>query len=345
MIGFAVIGYGYWGPNLVRNLWSNPEVDLRWVCDARPDRLSGVPGRFPTVRTTVALADVLGDPKVDAVAIATPVSTHFPLAMAALRAGKHVFVEKPIAASSDEAARLVEEARRRNLILAVDHTFIHTGAVRKMHALVNEVLGDVYYYDSVRVNLGLFQKDVSVIWDLAVHDLSIMDYVLPEQPVAVAATGMSHVPGQPANIAYLTLFFDSPLIAHIHVNWLAPVKVRRTLVGGSRKMIVYDDLEPSEKIKVYDKGITLNDDASSDGDRVRQMLVGYRAGDMMAPHIDLTEALDLELREFIECVVNMATPTADGEAGLRVVRILEAATQSLGQRGQVVELSSGMVPA
>jgi predicted dehydrogenase len=226
----------------------------------------------------------------------------------------------------------------------VDHTFIHTGAVRKMREIVDTQIGDVYYYDSVRVNLGLFQHDVSVVWDLAVHDLSIMDYVLPSKPVAVSAAGVSHVAGEPENIAYLNLFFESNLIAHLHVNWLAPVKVRRTLVGGSSKMIVYDDLEPSEKIKVYDKGITVNGNGNGhgngngNGEKRYQMLVGYRTGDMWAPQLDMKEALGLELREFVGCIEKKTAPVADGHAGLRVVRILESATRSLAERGRVIEL-------
>ncbi|MDI7860721.1 Gfo/Idh/MocA family oxidoreductase [Rhizobiaceae bacterium n13] len=338
MIGVAVIGYGYWGPNLVRNLAETQGAQLLYVCDLRKERLAAVHSRYPAVQITDDVEEVLRDPRVHAVAIATPVSTHFRLAMKALMAGKHVFVEKPMASTSDEARRMVEEAARRGLVLAVDHTFIHTGAVRKMREVVETGVGDVYYYDSVRVNLGLFQHDVSVIWDLAVHDLSIMDYVLREKPVAVSATGMSHVAGEPENIAYLNLFFDSKLIAHIHVNWLAPVKVRRTLIGGSSKMIVYDDLEPSEKIKVYDKGITLNGNPQKNGEKIHQMLVGYRTGDMYAPQLDMTEALGIELRQFVDCIEQNGTPIADGHAGLRVVRILEAATQSLADRGRVIEL-------
>ncbi|MFD1329668.1 Gfo/Idh/MocA family protein [Mycoplana ramosa] len=336
MIGIAVIGYGYWGPNLVRNIADIPDARLIYVCDLRKDRLAPVEARYPTVAVTDDIDEVLRDPRVDAVAIATPVSTHFKIAMKALMAGRHVFVEKPMAATSEEARRLVDEANRRGLKLAVDHTFVHTGAVRKMREIVEDGLGDMYYYDSVRVNLGLFQHDVSVVWDLAVHDLSIMDYVLREKPIAVSATGMSHVVGEPENIAYLNLFFESKLIAHVHVNWLAPVKVRRTLIGGSSKMIVYDDLEPSEKIKVYDKGITLNG-GTGNGD-VYQMLVGYRTGDMYAPQLDMTEALGRELRQFVSCIEHDSQPTTDGLAGLRVVRILEAATQSLAQRGRVVDL-------
>lgn len=340
MIGVAVVGYGYWGPNLVRNFWDLPGASLLWVCDTRTERLGGVRRRYPAVEITEDFATILADRRVDAVAIATPVSTHFPLAMRALRAGKHVFVEKPIAASTHEAERLIAEAERRGLTLAVDHTFIHTGAVRKMRELIADGIGEVYYYDSVRVNLGLFQQDVSVVWDLAVHDLSILDFVLAETPVAVSATGVSHIEGTPENIAYLALHFSGKLIAHIHVNWLAPVKIRRTLVGGSRKMIVYDDLEPSEKIKVYDKGVTLADPMALRGEDIRQMRVGYRAGDMTAPQLDMSEALGVELREFIGCIERGQRPAADGRAGLRVVRTLEAATRSLARRGALVEIET-----
>jgi predicted dehydrogenase len=251
-------------------------------------------------------------------------------------------VEKPLAATSEQAVQLIEEADRRTRVLMVDHTFVYTGAVRKIRELVaSNGLGDIYYYDSVRVNLGLFQHDVNVIWDLAVHDLSIMDYVLRSQPRAVSATGMSHVSGEPENIAYLTLFFDSRLIAHIHVNWLAPVKVRRTLIGGSRKMIVYDDLEPSEKVKIYDKGITINESPES----IYQMLIGYRTGDMWAPQLDMTEALRMEVLHFVRCIEGGERPITNGEAGLRVVRILEAATQSMAGQGRIVELDTGRVTA
>jgi predicted dehydrogenase len=339
MIGIAVVGYGYWGPNLVRNFWEVPGARLVSVCDMRTERLSGVQSRYPAVEITSNYAEVLADPRVDVVAIATPVSSHYDLALRALQAGKHVFIEKPMTATADQAMRLLDEAERRHLVVGVDHTFVYTGAVRKMRELIDGGgIGEIYYYDSVRVNLGLFQHDVNVLWDLAVHDLSIMDYVLPSQPLAVSATGVGHVPGEPENIAYLNLFFENNLIAHIHANWLAPVKIRRTLISGSKKMIVYDDLEPSEKIKVYDKGITVNGDPGS-GDNRYQMLVGYRAGDMWAPHLDLTEALSLELRQFVACVEAQTTPLTDGHAGLRVVRILEAATRSLAERGRVVELT------
>lgn len=345
MIGVGVVGYGYWGPNLVRNLADLPNADLRWVCDLQTERLARLRSRYPAVQITEDFAHLLADPKVDAIAIATPVSTHFALAMRALRAGKSVFVEKPITATAEQAERLIEEADRRGLVVAVDHTFIHTGAVKKLRELINKDLGEVYYYDSVRVNLGLFQHDVSVMWDLAVHDLAIMDYVLGARPRAVSATGMSHVAGAPENMAYLNLHFDCKLMAHVHVNWLAPVKIRRTLIGGSNKMVVYDDLEPSEKIKVYDRGITLDPMAPKAGERKNQMRIGYRAGDMFAPQLDITEALGSELAEFVSCVEKNTKPTADGEAGLRVVRILEAAGHSMAKGGAPVELAGESVLA
>ena len=344
MIRVGVVGYGYWGPNIVRNFSDVPGCQLVAVSDMRADRLASVRSRYPAIRTFADANALIADRRIDAVVIVTPVSTHFDLAMQALRAGKHVLVEKPLASNSEQAARLVEEADRRGLVLSVDHTFVYTGAVRKMKELVaSHALGDIYYYDSVRVNLGLFQHDVNVIWDLAVHDLAIMDYVMPWQPVAVSATGMSHLDGEPENIAFLTLFFESRLIAHLHVNWLAPVKVRRTLVGGSRKMIVYDDLEPSEKIKVYDKGVTVSGpDANAaggkgNGQRYR-MLIDYRAGDMYAPQLDIAEALATEAKHFIQCVEARQPTLTDGTAGLRVVRVLEAATQSIAMRGRIVEL-------
>jgi predicted dehydrogenase len=342
MIGIGVIGYGYWGPNLVRNFMQVPGARVVAVSDLRSDRLAIVHKQYPAILPTQSFREVIHHPQVDAVVIATPVTTHYESADLALRAGKHVLVEKPLTATSGQGLALLEEARRRNRVLMVDHTFVYAGAVRKSHELVNkDGLGAIYYYDSVRVNLGLFQHDVNVIWDLAVHDLAIIDYVLPLQPEAVSATGMSHVPGKPENIAYLTLFFDGNLIAHVHVNWLAPVKIRRTLIGGSQKMIVYDDLEPSEKIKVYDKGITVNNGPET----LYRMLIDYRTGDMWAPQIEGTEALQLEAQHFIQCIDKGERPITDGEAGLRVVRILEAASQSMMERGQLVKLGAGRLAA
>jgi predicted dehydrogenase len=343
-INIGVIGYGYWGPNLVRNFMELPDAEVKMVSDFRAELLAKAQARYPTIQVTTNCQDIFNNPEIHAVAIATPVSSHFDLALAALQAGKHVMVEKPMAVSSEQGQKLIDEAERRQLILMVDHTFVYTGAVRKMRDLVvNRTIGDIYYYDSVRVNLGLFQHDVNVIWDLAVHDLSIMDYVLPSQPYAVSATGMSHVPGKVENLAYLTLFFEDNLMAHINVNWLAPVKVRRTMIGGSQRMIVYDDLEPSEKIKVYDKGITLNGNANDES--MYQMLIGYRAGDMWAPHLEVTEALRAEGAHFVDCIRTGDRPITDGHAGLRVLRILEAATESMKQHGKLVKLNLAEVTA
>ncbi|HXQ20245.1 MAG TPA: Gfo/Idh/MocA family oxidoreductase [Candidatus Acidoferrales bacterium] len=336
MIGIGVVGYGYWGPNLVRNFMELPGSRVVGVSDLRGERVAQAQARYPSLNAVCNHRELLTDNMIDAVVIATPVSTHFELAMEALRAGKHVLVEKPLAASVEQASRLIDEAQRCRRVLMVDHTFIYSGAVRKIRELVEAGrLGQLYYYDSVRVNLGLFQHDLNVLWDLAVHDLSIMDHVLGVAPCAVAATGVAHVAGQPEDIAYLTCLFDGRLIGHLHVNWLAPVKIRRTLIGGDREMIVYDDLEPSEKVKVYDKGITV----SNHPEGVYQMLVGYRTGDMWAPQLSLTEALHTEAQHFIECIAHGRQPLSDGAAGLRIVRILEAATQSLALRGRVVELN------
>jgi predicted dehydrogenase len=337
MIKVGVIGYGYWGPNLVRNFAENQKIELLTVSDLRKDRLALAQLRCPGISVTQDHRDILSDPRVDAVAIVTPVSSHYELALQALRAGKHVLVEKPMTASSDQALRLIEEAEKRNLTLMVDQTFVYTGAVRKIRELTSSgKLGQIYYFDSTRVNLGLFQRDVDVIWDLAVHDLAIMDYVLSSRPCAVTATGMNHFAGGTENIAYLTIFFEDRQIAHINVNWLSPVKVRRTLIGGSKQMIVYDDMEPSEKVKVYDKGITVNGNPEA----LYQALIGYRSGDMCAPQLDLTEGLQREVQHFAECIERSERPITDGYAGLRVVRILEAATRSMKQRGRLVELGS-----
>ena len=335
MIRVGVIGYGYWGPNLVRNFMAAQGSAVVAVCDLREERLSPLRKIYPTLRTSNNTDELIQDREVDAVVIATPVSSHFELAMAALRAGKHVLVEKPLASNSDQARKLIDEAGARKLVLMVDHTFVYTEAVRKIRELIaSNALGQIYYYDAVRVNLGLFQHDVNVIWDLAIHDLSIMDYVLPSKPVAVSATGISHVPGQPENVAYITLFFADTQIAHVHVNWLTPVKVRHTLIGGSEKMILYDDLEPSEKVKVYDKGITVTPGPEA----VYKMLVSYRSGDMWAPRLDNTEALHAEALHFTDCVENSRQPETDGQAGLRMVSMMEAAERSLRRRGELVEI-------
>ena len=335
MIGIGVIGYGYWGPNLVRNFSEVSGSKVVAVSDLRSERLALAKSRYPTIKTTTNHHELIADPAIDAVVIATPVSTHFDLAMQALSIGKHVLVEKPITATAEQGSRLIDKAGKTNRILMVDHTFVYMGAVRKIRELIkNAELGEIYYYDSTRVNLGLFQHDVNVIWDLAVHDLAILDYVLGVNAAAISATGINHVSKAPENVAYITLFFDSSLIAHINVNWLSPVKVRLTLIGGSKKMIVFDDLQPSEKIKIYDAGITVNNRPES----IYEIRIGYRTGDMWAPRLDTTEALRAEALHFIDCIENGREPDTNGEMGLRVVRILQAATKSIKEKGKLVTL-------
>ena len=336
MINIGIVGYGYWGPNLVRNFAETPGVNVVAVADLDSTKLATVQRRFPSVKTTTHFNELLSDSSIDAVAIATPVNTHFELALAALKAGRHVWVEKPMTETSEQARRLLDETEKRHLVLLVDHTFIYTGAVMKMAELIKAgALGRIYYYDSIRVNLGLFQRDVSVISDLAVHDFSILDHLLDEHPVAVSASGTNHFPGSPENLAYVTLFYESGTIAHANVSWLAPVKVRQILVGGSQKMISYDDLEPSEKIKVYDKGVSFTDDPA----KILEMRVGYRTGDMWAPRLALTEALSVEGAHFADCIEHSTPPLTDGHLGLRVVQLIEAANQSMRHKGETVYLT------
>lgn len=336
-VGVAVIGYGYWGPNLVRNFADLDEARIVSVSDLDPEKLALVRRRHPGVEVTSEFRDLLTDPRVDAVAIATPVHTHYELALAALKAGKHVLVEKPIAKTSTQSLHLIEEAASRNLVLMVDHTFIYTPAIQKIRELIStEVLGEIYYYNGIRASLGLFQNDINVIWDLAVHDISIIQYIFDELPVAVSATGVNHVPGSPENMAHITLFFRSSCIAQISVNWLSPVKLRQTLIGGSRRMILYDDMEPTEKVKVYDKGITVDGSAEA----ARQLRIGYRAGDMWVPHLSTKEALRTEAEHFIECLRCGATPISSGLSGLRVIEILEATSRSIAARGSPILLDA-----
>jgi len=335
MINIGVVGYGYWGPNLVRNFADLPQAAVAAIADADPCKLACAQRRYPAARTMTDAHELLRDPAVDAVAIATPVGSHFELGMAALRAGKHLWLEKPMAETSLQARKLIDEAERRKRVLMVDHTFIYTGAVRRIAELVRAGdLGRIYYYDSIRVNLGLFQRDVSVISDLAVHDFSILDFLLGEHPVAVSASGMNHFPGTPENLAYITLFYGSGVIAHANVSWLAPVKVRQILIGGSRRMIAYDDLEPSEKVKIYDKGVSFTDDPQ----KILEMRVGYRTGDMLAPKIDPTEALRVAGEHFVGCIESGKSPQTHGHLGLRVIELIEAATSSMRGRGETVYL-------
>jgi predicted dehydrogenase len=335
MINIGVLGYGYWGPNLVRNFAETPGTAVVAVADLDSSKLELVQRRYPAVKTTARFQDLLQDPAIDAIAIATPVGTHFELGMAALRAGKHLWLEKPMTETLLQAHKLLDEADRRQRTVFVDHTFIYTGAVRKMGELIKSGdLGSVYYYDSTRVNLGLFQRDVNVISDLAVHDFSILDYLLDEHPAAVSASGTNHFPGTPENLAYITLFYDSGTIAHTNVSWLAPVKVRQILVGGSKRMIIYDDVEPSEKVKVYDKGISFTEDPK----QIYEMRVGYRTGDMWAPKLDATEALRMASEHFVDCLEHGKTPQTNGQLGIRVVELIEAATSSMRGRGETVHI-------
>jgi predicted dehydrogenase len=333
MIRFGVIGYGYWGPNVVRNLSNLEYSEVMVVCDSSPAARRRVQKAYPHMKVSEDHWEVVTSPDIDAVAIVTPVWTHFELAKAALQNGKHVFVEKPFTSSIEQAEELIELAERKNLQIMVDHTFLFTGAVKKIHDLLQEgALGQLYYYDSTRVNLGLFQHDINVIWDLAPHDLSIMDYLIGQEPEAVVATGQSHLNGH-EDVAFITLYFPNKVIAHVNVNWLSPVKVRTTLIGGEKKMLVWNDLEADEKIKIYDKGVKV---ATQEG--LYNLLVSYRSGDMWAPQIEQTEALRKELGYFIECISNNERPMNDGFAGLRIVKMLQAATDSLQQRGVLVEV-------
>jgi len=333
MIRVGVIGYGYWGPNIVRNLHGLDSTRVEAVCDKSPAALARVRKAYPGVKTVSDPAEILTSSQIDAVAVITPVWTHYELAKSALQHGKHVFVEKPFTSSAAQAEDLIELAARKKLTIMVDHTFLFTGAVRKIRELIDKhVLGDLYYYDSLRVNLGLFQHDVSVIWDLAPHDLSIMDHLIKDEPEAVVATGERHLNGL-EDVAYVTVYFPHNMIAHVNVNWLSPVKVRTTLIGGKKKMVVWNDLVADEKIRVYDKGVKV---ASQEG--VRDALVSYRTGDMWSPQVEPLEALRVELDYFAQCIMNNKAPFNDGHAGLRVVRMLEAADRSISKRGELVRL-------
>ena len=333
MIRVGVIGYGYWGPNIVRNLQGLESTRVEMVCDSNASALARVRKAYPGIKTVTDSRELIASPDVDAVAVITPVWTHYELAKAALEDGKHVFIEKPFTSNSDQARELIDLAERKRLKIMVDHTFLFTGAVRKIKELVDSgSLGDLYYYDSLRVNLGLFQHDVSVIWDLAPHDLSIMDYLIKGEPEAVVATGERHLNGV-EDVAYMTVYFPNNVIAHINVNWLSPVKIRTTLIGGQKKMVVWNDLVADEKIRVYDRGVNI-----SSGEGIRNLLVSYRSGDMWAPRVENLEALQIELKYFAECIVKNETPFNDGLAGLRVVDMLEAAESSIQKRGELVRL-------
>jgi predicted dehydrogenase len=328
MIRIGVIGYGYWGPQIVRNFHGIEGCEVAMVADKNPGALKRAKQAYPHVHMTSDASEIISSPAIDAVAVVTPVWTHFELAKAALENGKHVFVEKPFTSTCQQAEELIDLADRKHLRIMVDHTFLFTGAVKKIRQLVDEgALGKLYYYDSMRVNLGLFQHDVNVIWDLAPHDLSIVDQLITEKPEVVIATGQKHLNGV-EDLAYITIYFANNIMAHINVNWLSPVKVRTTLIGGEKKMLVWNDLDPDEKIKVYDKGVDI-----TSGESLRDVLVSYRTGDMWAPKIEQTEALRLETQYFADCISRNENPFNDGLSGLRVVKILEAADKSLKGQG------------
>ncbi len=332
-MNFGLIGYGYWGPNIARNIVSQDGSQLLAIADVSPTARKRAQMAYPTINVTADASDVVLSTKIDAVAIVSPVWTHYELTKAALQNGKHVFVEKPFTSNSSQGKELIDLALQRNLKIMVDHTFLFTSAVKKIHQLLDEgTLGKLYYYDSTRVNLGLFQHDINVLWDLAPHDLSIMDYLIKVSPEAIVATGEKHL-NDYEDVAFMTLYFPEKVIAHINVNWLSPVKVRTTLIGGEKRMLVWNDLEADEKLKVYDKGVQIT---NSEG--VYELLVNYRSGDMWAPQLERVEALSKELSYFVDCVSNGHEPLNDGCAGLRVVKMLEAASKSLSKRGSLVYL-------
>jgi predicted dehydrogenase len=333
LVRFGIVGYGYWGPKVIRNLALLQEAKVVGICDKNAGSRRKAELSYSGVRVTDDANELMTSPDIDAIAVITPVWTHYELAKAALENGKHIFVEKPFTSNSAQAAELIELAVEKNLKIMVDHTFLFTPAVQKIKQLLQEgELGKLYYYDSTRVNLGLFQHDVNVIWDLAPHDLSIMDHLIQESPEAIVATGQNHLNGH-EDIAFLTLYFPDKVIAHLNVNWLSPVKVRTTLIGGEKKMLVWNDIEADEKVKVYDRGVNVS---SREG--VYNLLINYRSGDMWSPRIEQAEALTRELAYFVDCIVNDKTPINDGKAGLRVVKMLEAASESLRQRGALVNL-------
>jgi predicted dehydrogenase len=337
MIRVAVVGAGYWGPNLIRNFAACPDTELTAVCDRDAERLAQVLRPYPSVAAVHDFGELLDRDDVDAIAIATPVGTHYPLGMAALQAGKHLLVEKPLAGSVEEAEQLVEAAASANRVLMVDHTFIYSGPVQRIKQIIDSgELGEIYFVDSVRINLGMFQHDVNVVWDLAPHDLSILDYLLGGLPRSISAFGTCHTDEVAGieDVAYLNLDFSDGLLASLHVNWLSPVKVRHFIIGGSEKSIVYDDLEPTERVKVYNRGITISDDVEAK----RGVIVGYRTGDVWSPHIPQVEPLAQMVRHFAECIREDKQPLTSGEAGLRVVRVLDAAQRSIKAQGGRITL-------
>jgi predicted dehydrogenase len=331
----AIVGFGYWGPNLVRNFNSVEGCKVKYVCDFREERLKVVSKQYPSVTVTSSFDEVLNDASVEAVVIATPVFTHFDLAKKALQKNKNVLIEKPMTSTSSEAIQLQELANKAGKLLMVDHTFLYTGAVQKMKELITSGnIGKIQYFDSTRINLGLFQPDINVLWDLAPHDISILNYLISEIPYSVNATGVSHTNNNIENIAYLTVNYSSGFIAHFNCSWTSPVKIRTMLIGGDKKMLLFNDLEPTEKIRVYDTSY----DHKTDEEK-RKILVDYRAGDVYLPKVDSKEALFGMASDFINCIKNKTKPVSDFESGLMVIRILEAAQQSIKQNGKEIKLN------
>jgi predicted dehydrogenase len=339
-MGVAVVGAGYWGPNLIRNFFASPDWDLRWVVDLDQDRARQVTRSAPGVRVTSDLSDVLDDPEVVAVAVATPAATHTELVLACLEAGRHALVEKPLAPSLAEGQKLVTVAEDRGLTLMCDHTYCYTPAVLKIRELVQSGhIGDVQYFDSVRVNLGLVQPDIDVLWDLGPHDLSILDFILPAdlRPRQISAFGADPVGAGHLCVGYLTMPLGGDAVAHVHLNWLSPTKVRTTLIGGSKKMVVWDDLNPAQLISIYDRGVELREPTGDDDDRY-QAQIAYRLGDMVAPSLRESEPLQGVVTEFAAAVRERRPALTDGRAGLRVLELLEAASRSVTAGGTFQDL-------
>lgn len=333
-IKVGIIGYGYWGTNLVRNFFGTDNCSLAVVADGRPERLTVLSKNFPSVNRVTSAEEIINDSTTDAVVIATPVSTHYQLAKKALLNGKHVLIEKPMTSSPEEADELINLAEQKGLTLMVDHTFLYTGAVQKMKELIqSQTIGTLQYFDSSRINLGLFQSDVNVLWDLAPHDISILTFLINELPVSINATGISHTRNHIENIAYMTVNYDWDFIAHFNVSWLSPVKVRQTLIGGDKKMIVYNDLEPSEKVRVYDTGYTHKTDEDK-----KMIMVDYRTGDVYIPKLSSKEALSGMAADFIQSIIQQKEPVANARLGKQVVSILEASQESIKHNGKEVKI-------
>jgi len=333
-ITIGVIGYGYWGPNIVRNFFTATDCTVKAVADGRPERLGVLAKVFPSISGVKTAEEIINDKEIDAVVVATPVFTHFALAKKALENGKHVLIEKPMTSTVAQAEELIELAAQKGLTLMADHTFLYTGAVQKMKELIDTgIVGTPSYFDSSRINLGLFQPDVNVLWDLAPHDISILTYLITEAPFSINATGISHTHNNIENIAYMTVNYNSDFIAHFNCSWTSPVKVRQTLIGGDKKMIVYNDLEPSEKVRVYDTSFNHTTD-----DEKTKIMVDYRTGDVYIPKISLSEALSGVANDFIQSIIQKKKPLANAHLGMQVVKILEASQESIKNKGKEVKI-------